>query len=79
MGRNEFEELMDRLIEADLVEHDAHLLWDTRSPKEARIKKNIIDKYEAGEYLIEFSPQGAKLVKASDVPGHSAAVAGGAE
>ncbi|MFV2063652.1 MAG: hypothetical protein ACC726_09080, partial [Chloroflexota bacterium] len=77
--RDEFDELMDGLIEADLAEHDAHLLWNTRSPKEARIKKSIIDKHEAGERLIEFGPQGAKLVEASDVPGHSAAVAGGAK
>jgi hypothetical protein len=77
--RDEFDELMDGLVEANLAEHDPHLLWNTRSPKEAGIKKRIVDKHEAGEHIIEFSPQGARLVKASDVPGHSAAVAAGTE
>jgi hypothetical protein len=69
---------MDRLVEADLLEHDVHLKWTTRSAKEARIKTSIVAKHEAGEHLVEFGPGGqAKLAKAFDVPGHSAALEAG--
>ena len=73
--RDEFETLRDRMVEAELLEHDAHLRWLTRGDKEEGIKQIIIKKHAEGEHIIEFGPGGAKLVKASEVPGHNAALA----